>query len=887
MKTSLLILAVFLSSGVFAQNFFTETKENQIELKHNKKVQPGEKIYTVDVAAMTQFLANAPQRENYVINSTLSMEFPDLNGKMERFYMAEASNFAPALQAAYPQIRAYRGVSAENPGVTISLSVSPRGIQTMRLAHNAPSLFIESISVDNRIYKVFTKSEKSPDWACSTPEEHMENDLTDRFGNQELLAADDQTMRDFRLALSCTGEYTNFFGGTVEGALGAMNATMSRVNPVFERDVALRLTIIENNADVIYTNANTDPYAPASNMQLWNNQLQNTLTNVIGEANYDIGHLFGRTGGGGNAGCIGCVCVNGQKGSGYTSPSNGIPEGDSFDIDYVIHEFGHQLGANHTFIRFEGSGVNYEPGSGSTIMGYAGITYPNTNVQMHSDDYFHYGSVIQITNNIKNKTCPTTTSLANNPPVADAGPDYTIPIGTAFVLTGSGSDPDEDDITFTWEQINSASFSSNDFTIVNPNSTTGPLFRSLPPSTNPVRYFPSYEKVLEGSLSYPFESVSNVSRNTNFALTVRDNNPNGGQTKTDQMRVGVTATGGVFYITAPDNNSSAASGSDYTVTWNVAQTNQSPVNTSHVDILFSTDGGATFTVLAANTPNDGEQIVSIPANSTSQDARIMIRAVNNIFYAVSKKFYIDYNVTIECRDFSASNLPLAIPDGTANGYGAYAIASIPVPNIGAVDEITVDVDISHTYIGDLQVVLQSPSPAQMILLWNRQCGSTDNINATFSDSGSAVNCSTSPVSGTILPNNPLSAFRGFNSQGNWLIGARDGSRMDTGTINAASMTFCSTTLTPMGTADVVQQKSQIDVYPNPSNGLFNITTELAGKGVQLSVYDVSGKLLHTFSDQNATGMFRHELNLSHVAKGVYVLQVQSGTKMTSKKLIVK
>ena len=81
----------------------------------------------------------------------------------------------------------------------------------------------------------------------------------------------------------------------------------------------------------------------------WNAQLQSTLTSIIGEANYDIGHMFGASGGGGNAGCIGCVCVNGSKGSGITSPADGIPQGDNFDIDYVVHEVGHQLGANHTF----------------------------------------------------------------------------------------------------------------------------------------------------------------------------------------------------------------------------------------------------------------------------------------------------------------------------------------------------------------------------------------------------------------------------------------------------------------------------------------------------------------------------------------------------------
>lgn len=886
MRSILLILAVFLSSSIFAQNFWSETSRNHKELKQDKKVRPGERLYAVDVAAMSEFLRNAPQRQNFAINSTLVMEFPNLNGKMEQFYMAEASNFAPALQAQFPQIRSYRGISVENPNTSISLSVSPRGIQTMRIAAGEPAVFIESITTDNSVYQVFLQTTGSEDWACTTPQDEMEADLTNRFFNDmENLDADDQIMRDFRLALSCTGEYTAYFGGTVAGALGGMNATMARVNPILERDLAVHLTIIDNNADVVYTSASTDPYSPASQIGNWNSELQSTLTSVIGEANYDIGHLFGRTGGGGNAGCIGCVCVDGSKGSAYTSPYNGIPEGDRFDIDFVIHELGHQLGANHTFSRFEGAGVNVEPGSGSTIMGYAGITYPETNVQQFSDDYFHTESIRQITLNVKSKSCPTEIPLTNMVPTADAGPDYTIPIGTAFVLTGSGSDPDGDEITYTWEQVNSNNSSVNDFSVVNPNSTNGPLFRSYPPSTNAVRYFPNFGQVLNNQLTSSFESVSNVARNTNFKLQVRDNNPNGGQTDSDEVRVGVTATGGPFVVTAPAVNGSVASNSEYNVTWDVAMTDQSPVNCTMVDILLSTDGGESFTLVAENTANDGSESITIPAGSTSQDARIMVRSVGNIFYALSPKFFIDYSVTTECTSYEANGLPLSIADGNSGGYGSFAVGQFQVEDLGGVDEISVTVDVTHTYVGDLQVVLQSPTPVTQLLLWNRQCGSTNNINATFTDNGSPVNCSN--ISGEILPSELLSTFNQFSTQGSWMIGVRDGAAQDTGTFNAASIEFCTIEINDMGTAELSNDRTFVQVYPNPSNGLFNISMDLASKGVKMGVYDVSGKLLHSYSDRDAVESFNHQLNLAGVAKGVYILQVQTGNKVVSKKLIIK
>ena len=175
------------------------------------------------------------------------------------------------------------------------------------------------------------------------------------------------------------------------------------------------LILIANTTNVIYYNPSTDPYDAASTGAggTWNAQLQNTLTSVIGEANYDIGHLFGASGGGGNAGCIGCVCTNGSKGSGFTSPADGVPQGDNFDIDYVVHEVGHQLGANHTFsMSNEGSGVNKElvPELPSWVMQVS----PARMLHHILFDIYHEATIAQIQANLATKTCPVTTSISAN-----------------------------------------------------------------------------------------------------------------------------------------------------------------------------------------------------------------------------------------------------------------------------------------------------------------------------------------------------------------------------------------------------------------------------------------------------------------------------------------
>lgn len=477
--------------------------------------------------------------------------------------------------------------------------------------------------------------------------------------------ADDAKLRTFRLAMSVTGEYTAYFGGTKAAALAAINNTMTRVNAIFEKDFSARMVLIANNDAVIYTSAASDPYSASSSMSNWNSQLQSTLTSVIGEANYDVGHLFGATGGGGNAGCIGCVCVNGSKGSGYTSPADGIPSGDNFDVDYVAHELGHQFGANHTFsMSNEGTGANMEPGSASTIMGYAGIT--SQDVQPHSDAYFHAISIQQVTNNIKGKTCPTSTNTGNSIPTANAGLDYTIPKSTPFMLTGSATDANGDPLTYNWEQMDNASSAQTGAnSAASATKTSGPNFRSYASTTSPTRYFPNMTRVLAGATTTSgseivVEALSSVARNLNFRLTVRDNRPGGSGNNSDDMLVTVNATAGPFTVSSPNTAVSYVGGSTQTVTWDVAGTTSNGVNCANVDILISTNGGSTWSTLLAATPNDGSQAVTIPNTAGTQN-RIMVKGTNHIFFDVSNT-----NFTITTGSTGDTTAPTA-PTLTAAG----------------------------------------------------------------------------------------------------------------------------------------------------------------------------------------------------------------------------
>ncbi|MDB4293370.1 M12 family metallo-peptidase, partial [Maribacter sp.] len=569
--------------------------------------------------------------------NTTKVYFPDETGHNTAYYIFESPVLAPELAAKYPNIKSYSGYGVEDASNKVRFSVSHKGIQVMMIhPEKDGNTFIQKTSENN--YIAYSRSglvQKENDFVCET-----KSSISKNVGGSTFRPVDDRVLRKYRLAVSATGEYTTFHGGTIADAMAGINATVTRINQVFETDLALSLELVATNDQVVFTSAVDDPYGDNLNVEV-----QNTLTDIIGEANYDIGHLFHQAGNGGDAGFIGRICTDGQKGSAYSSGVT--PEGDIYDIDFVAHEIGHQLGANHTWsFESEGTGVQVEPGSGTTIMGYAGITQEN-NVALRSDDYFHYVSIVQIIENLKTKACGETIGLTNNPPIIDLVSDYFIPIATAFKLTGNATDSDVgDNLTYAWEQIDDGVVVQGSFGPMNP---TGANFRSLRPSVDPSRYFPGLSNVVSGNLTQTipavnsaWETASAIQKEMNFAFTVRDNAAGGGQVVSELLKVSVVDTGGAFAVTSQTAGTTYTAGDIHEVSWNVANTNEAPVNTPLVDILLSTDGGATFgAILAEATVNDGSHEVQIPGTAV-ENARIMVRGNGNIFFAVNAA---DFSIT--------------------------------------------------------------------------------------------------------------------------------------------------------------------------------------------------------------------------------------------------
>ncbi len=832
------------------------------------------KVYQLNVEGLKNALKSAPQRDFKTEKSNVVLSFPNSKGDIERFFVFEASVMHPDLQKKYPNIRSYAGKGIDDTTATIRFSVTPLGLNSMVLSSGKKAVFIAPYSKDLTRYIVYDKQPKTGSFECLVEEnvsQKMESNLLERPN------ADDGILRTYRLAMSATAEYTQYFGGTKAAALAAIVTTMTRVNGIFEIDFNVNMVLIANTDDVIYTNTATDPY---DGNPSYNTEVQNTLTSVIEEANYDIGHLVHNGTNNGNAGCIGCVCVDNNKGSAFTSHST--PEGDNFDIDYVAHEMGHQFGGNHTwtFNGNEGENVQMEPGSGSTIMGYAGITGA-TDVQAHSDAYFHAASIQQITNYAKSTACQTNTATGNNVPTALAGLDFTIPKSTAFMLTGDGTDIDGTDVlTFCWEQMDENNAATTYPSIT---ATTGVAFRSFLPTTSKLRYFPTLTTVLNGNTASKWEAVPDVARDLNFRLTVRDNVAGGGTNNSDDVVVTIDATRGPLLVTSQAATGITwLNGANETITWDVNSTNALS-GATNVNILLSTDGGLTYpTTLASNTPNDGSQIITVP-NIPAPFCRVMVQPTGNIFFAINTvDFALDYTVTTTCTTYAATP-NMDITDNSTT----FDITGINIPDNVTITDVNISVDVTHTWLGDLLIAVVSPNSGgtgTQVNLFERSCGSNDNMTVTFDDAGVPLVCA-QPTTGTYVPANPLSAFNGEASLGMWTLGVNDNEAIDTGTLNSWSVEVCSTTQTPLSVKKFAF--SQFSVYPNPSKGTINVSLlSNSSEDITIKLYDLMGRLLITQTFKSFSSQFNKEINFENLASGVYLLKVKRGSQFSSKQLVI-
>jgi len=901
-KFAYITLFICFSSLLQAQqnDFWSSIDEAKIGIsKLERKVRPKKyKTFELDIQSLKKDLNFGQAFKSLGPNSSVVVSFPDENGNITDFEISEASVMHPELAKKYPNNRSFKGFALKNSSKTIRFSINKIGFSAIIMDTETGHTLIDPIGNDVRYYKVYAENtlEGVKDFQCFT-----ENDPIDQPElKNDVNKADQGHLKILKFALAANGEYSQFQlndqnatgGNEIDKksvVMGTLTTAVTRINAVLERDLAVSLQLVAKNDALIFLEPGQDPYSSSFfNPDGILDQNQTTIDKIIGQSNYDLGHVFTTTTG---VAKLGSVCVDGIKAQGVSGSFE--PVGNIFYFDVVCHEIGHQLGANHTFNGSENACGNegqrveataVEPGSGSSIMSYGGYC-GSQNIQGRSDLYFHGISLQEINAVIGldgTANCANEQNLLTNqnPPTADAGPDLILPLGTPFKLIGKGNDADGDQISFNWEQMDAG------ISAVPPSevATDGALFRSREPTLDPVRYFPNLKSLRNGKNSAKWEVIPQVARELNFRLTVRDNNVEGGQVVFDDTKLTITDQAGPFVVTSQDSEEQSwIPGTQEIIKWEVAGTNSNGVNVSRVNVLLSTDGGFTFsTVLASNVSNNGTIIINVP-EVQAPTCYIMVEAVGNTFFAINSNSFSIGSYESICTTYESKDIPKTVIFGTSND----AISFSEVDEDYEIENISVSVRIKHPYIKDLALSLESPNGTVIELLKNPCDFNDQDIDAQFSDNGEQVFCASfSPaISGNYQALGELSELNGENAKGQWKLKVADEVPTDDGVLEAWSLNICTAKLV-LGVVE--NNLDNFQVYPNPSEGQFTVlfsSEELSQ--VTISIYDLLGRKLQETLYKEPSMRFEEVFNTEALSSGFYFLKVRKGKRVSIRKLKIK
>lgn len=699
-KFSTPLIAIFalvfvLSSFSYAASdgeLWTRVNVSRLPTRGQRAAAPEKSLtFRLDRAGLVKTFAKLSKAAGPVV---IKVPMPD--GSLQRFRIEELPILAPHLAADFPDWKTLRGTGIDDPTADARFDWTSAGFHGYVLTARG-TVYIDPVQENDREnYYVYYKHEygapAAGKFSCSTDDVMSKLTLTNLNASPRAVNFSfGSAIKTYRLAIATTAEWSRSTTTSTEpqavrtAALAALTTSVNRLDGIFRRELGVTFQLVNPSitneaANIIYDNPETDPYDNTDGVP----QLELNQGNIdarVGNANYDVGHLYG-TGGGGIAASP-SVCTEGKAG-GYSARAGFL--GDPFTVDYVAHEIGHQFGASHTYNNTDPDGActtrsaedAFEVASGSTIMSYVGICNIR-NLQEYVDTgtpNFHIRSLTQMIANTEDVTgggaCGSP-SGTNSVPTVSAGPNFTIPRLTPFVLTANATDADAADaanLLYSWEEYDLSPSSTGQlgspaFTYdVDTDGVLRPLFRVYSPVADRSRTFPSLPFILNtannlpaGSNAPPLnytgthptglpgavcgvmiecvvgESLPSIARTMNFRVSVRDRR---GGIADAGMTVTTVNTTGPFQITSQNLAPAAwAIGSNQTVTWDVVGSNAAPISASGVNILLSTDGGQTFPVtLLANTPNDGTESITVPGNPTTQ-ARVKVEAAGKIFFDIN------------------------------------------------------------------------------------------------------------------------------------------------------------------------------------------------------------------------------------------------------------
>ena len=885
MKQKIFMLLLILGFNIQAQNW--QKSKEKINTNNNfiKFIPVKYNSYNYNLNQDLNNLLSAPYRTEG-LTSDIHFKIPvDLNNKVEDFIIYKTEYLQEKLQQKYPNIRTFVGISTTS-AKKIYFNISKYDCRFTVLRPGLSSFIVKKTDNNNHWISYNSKDEFSTrsDFQCDSNTQTAKNNYL-----RQTINYSDGILRKYRYAPAVTGEYSQYtltrlnIPSTATDAekktaiLGAITETVTRINSVYETDLAVSLMLVNNEENNIYLDASTDPYDNGTtdmSTLLFSNQA--AVNSNIGNSNYDVSQVWCQGNLQGLA-RLSAVCDNNNKAKGAARGEN--VETDRFIISVASHELGHLFGAHHTFANSTCGGSRndqtaVETGSGTTIMSYAGICPPD--IQNWTDDRFNIVAIDEITSGFSSGvgSCAQQITLNNQKPIIDPLQNKYIPKNTPFYLDANASDPEGEPITYIWDEVDTPTDPIS--TPPNTNWNSGPMFRPYPASTNSRRYFPNIDTLLTNHTSWKWEVLPSVSRFLRFKLTVKDNHQGGGQLETKSIAISVRDDAGPFVVTSDQSITSWQPGDTKTITWDVAGTTNYPISCNTVDILLSLDRGYHYTeVLASDIPNNGSYQITVP-NVNSPSARYMVKGHNNYFFSLNKGEIQIGNYVTQCDTYN-NTTPLIITDNDTDGVESI----INVPDNFDLTKVTVHVNISHTYIQDINAKLVSPDGTEVIL-FNNSCGNNDNLIMTFDDDSPAIVCNDVGADLSFHPYGNLSDYIHKNSLGDWKLKLSDDHVGDEGTLNSWSITLCRQVLDKIIETSI----NNIKIYPNPVNNEINISFNTTSEIQQIKIFDINSRLLFE-KNYKQKGNFKTKINTSELSNGTYFVKINDGNKNLISKFIKK
>lgn len=650
-----LFFSFFITQGAIGQTGFWSSHQDNIQPEISSdwsRIKNLRMIHLDHQALLDHVNHHLNQTHKDFAPFTLMLPLPD--GSFKKYILEESPVMEEGLAAKFPEIKTFKGYNGAD---YMRMSISPYSFSAFIISPEGDIIIEAPDRTKVNEYAVFYGKNielRDPlSISCGTLDLGT-SATADVAKDQKSIKprspqADPVDLRTYRVAIACTGEWgssLNLGGGTVQSAIDKMVSSLSYINAVYEKEVAVHLNLITNNDKLIFLEPVTDPYGNPTSGGATLGINTDVITGTVGRAAYDVGHVFtiGCTDVGGVA-FLGSVC-RGNKGGGvtcwYTSDIAYV------NLRIVCHEMGHQFNASHTFSNCNGneSATSYEPGSGTSIMSYSGLCGGALNVEsgnLPHPNYFHTNSVERIyfyTRQAEGSTCGVQTATNNTFPepriLFPTG--LSIPIRTPFFLRGDATDEQNDALTYNWEQYDAGGYGP---ALGEPLlDQEGPLFKSVFPGNSPMRVVPTWNTVLTRANFERTEVLPTVDRKITFRFNVRDNYPGSGAVKTKEVYFNAVESAGPFKVTYPNVQTvdKLYSGSCNQIRWDVANTNKSPVNCQAVNIYLMPNrtNPNIMIPLLMNTENDGEALVTVPDSLVGMiRARIIIEAADNIFFDAS------------------------------------------------------------------------------------------------------------------------------------------------------------------------------------------------------------------------------------------------------------